>query len=361
MAPLTVDDLLRLRRSTDPLADDAVAALRERPRPGEDVLDRVAVGARHGDLRLQRFLDETRALPPSIDPRATRAGRDAVIRHAPVSFLVLLAGSLVESFAVAEGAEVLVRTGRLQRDTVPRIYETAALVRDLLVPDGDDALAPGSRGWRALLRVRLLHAWVRRFVRRSPHWDPGRFGEPVNQMDMLHTLLVFSCVLADGIETFGGRLSDEEKESWCQLWRGAGFLLGVDPSSLPTSAADERRLHALVKSTYRPGDGSRSLTRAVLDALAGQPPFFLPRPAMYAISRQLVGAELADALSLPRSRRWAAFAASLSGGWSMLDAVARRVPAGRRLGTLGGLAFIEGNRWRILRTMPEADYSFRTA
>src|SRR5687768_7610723 len=100
------------RRRIDPLADDAVAQL-ERPRPGENILDRVRDGARAGNVALQRFVDETHSVPAWLDAHALQAGRDAALRHAPITFLVLLAGSLVESFAIADGARVLVSTGRL--------------------------------------------------------------------------------------------------------------------------------------------------------------------------------------------------------------------------------------------------------
>lgn len=360
MPPVTLDELRRLRTRADPLADEAVAALvagGTRPRPGENLLERVRAGAR-AEPALARFLEETHGHSAGLDPATTRRGRDAVLRHAPVSFLVLLAGSLVESFAVAEGAEVLVRTGRLLRDSERRIYETASLVRDMLLPD---ALLPGGRAHQALLRVRLLHAFVRRFVARSPGFDHARFGLPVNQADMLHTLLMFSCVLVDGIEKLGGALADDEKESWCRSWVAAGRLLGVEPALLPASAREERALHALVRTSYRPDDGSRALARAVLDALAGQPPFFLPRPAMEAVARRIVGDDLADALALPRSRPFEALAAGLARAWSVVDLVERALPAGRLVGVLGGMAFVEGNRWRILRSMPDADYGFRTA
>lgn len=365
MSLLTLDDLSRLRARADPLADEAVAALYEdgrRLRLADDLLALVRAGASTREPALVRFVEETHAPDVAIHRDVARPGRDAILRHAPVAFLALLTGSLIESFAVGAGAEVLVRTGRLTRDTARRVHETASLVRDIVLPDDHNpALAPGGRAHETLLRVRLLHAVVRRFIRASPSWDSGRHGEPVNQADMLHTLLTFSCVLADGIERLGGALTDEEKESWCQTWRAAGALLGVERPSLFSSWREERLLHALVRRTYRPDEGSRLLTEAVLGAFAGQAPFFLPRAALESISRRLVGDDLADALGLTRSPRWAVVGPALAGAWSLVDVMGRTAPGGRRLGVLAGTAFMEGNRWRILRSMPWPDYRFRTA
>jgi hypothetical protein len=352
----TTSELLALRTHADPLADDALRALKRAPRPGENVLSRVEEGARDGVPALQRFLDETRALPSWADPRAYEAGRRAMTRHAPATFLVLLCGSLIESFAIAEGAAVLVRSGRLLKDAHARVHETASLVRDMLIPGGEQ---PGARAHTALLRVRLLHAAVRRFVGRG--MDTGRLGVAVNQMDMAHTLLMFSLVGRRGVEELGAHLSDEERASWAALWRLGGHLIGVEPAVLPASLADEEHLYALVRAHYAPDDGSRALARSVLAAISRIPPFYLPDTALHVISRRLLGDELADRFQLQRSRGWSAAAAFAKGVVRAVDGASARVPFAHDVGVRAGWAFIETNRARVLKDMPEADYGFRFA
>jgi hypothetical protein len=299
------------------------------------------------------------------------AGRRVALRHAPLTFLVLLVGSLIESFALAEGAAVLVRTGRLERDSVRRIYETATLVRALLLA-GEERI--GGRAHEALLRVRLLHAFVRRWVSTSRvngrGWDEERYGVPVNQMDMIHTLLAFSHVVARGLGALGVKLGAEERASWCALWRLAGSVLGVDDALAFTDVNDERALYVRVRGHYRPDDGSRALASAVLHALAGAPPFFLPKRALEAIARRVMrdempggdrGDELADAFGLARAPAWAVSSTMLAGAVRAADLVTRATPGAARVGVLSGWAFIELNRWRVLRSMPPADFTFRTA
>jgi hypothetical protein len=349
-------DLHAWRHRADPIADDAVAALRERGERG-DPLDGVRALARSGDEACARFVDATRVLPSWHDPHALRAGRRMATRQAPLTFMVLLAGSLVESFAVADGAAVLVKTGRLERDSTRRIYETATLVRALLF---DGAEAPGAAGHEALLRVRLLHAFVRRWVT-SSGFDTKTRGVPVNQMDMLHTLLVFSHVVTRGLATMGVQVSDEEKASWCALWRLAGQVLGVDDALLFKHVRDELDRYADVNEHYAPDDGSRALAHAVLGALAGEPPFFLPKGALDQIARTLLGDALGDAFFLENSAAWQRTLAVTTRGVHGIDAFARRVPGGTRAGYVMGRAFIEANRWRVLRNMKPADYRFRTA
>lgn len=354
--------LLELRTRADAIADDVVANLAMHGALHGDVLEATRARAKAGDAACARFLELIATVPKWYRTGDVVVGREAATRQAPLTFLVLLVGSLVESFAIADGAAVLVKTGRLQRDSTRRIYETATLVRELLLVDEE---LPGGRAHEALVRVRLLHARVRRWVTTSPRapgdsaWDSARLGLPVNQMDMLHTLLMFSRVVADGVEALGGSFDDDERASWCALWRYAGHMLGVDDEVLFRDAAEEADAYAQVRAHYAPDDGSRALAHAVLDALANAPPFFLPRSALDALARRTLGDDLADAFGLARSRTWQTAASGIARAMRVVDVGGRTLPSA--LGLAAGRAFIEGNRWRVLRSMKPADYGFRTA
>ena len=344
MPPLTAADLLLLRQRTDPLADAAIAALTGRTERGETVLDKIRAGAAAGEPAMRAFIAATDTPPPWADFARMVPGRNVAMRNAPLTYLVLTTASLIESFAGSQGAKVLSRTGRIERDTIPRLYETGAMVRDLLL---EDQARPGGLGHTALLKVRLLHAHVRRFIRKSPTWDSKSWGEAVNQMDMVGTLLMFSLVLARGLQSLGVALTEEEKDSWNHLWRYAGFMLGVDADATFTNVSEEIALHALIaEHHYRPDEISRSLCFAVLDGLSGEPPFFLPRQALYALTRRLLGDAVADQFGLPRSRRWAVFVRTFAASWRQLDRLQRQLPLGETVALRAGHAFVEFHRWR---------------
>jgi hypothetical protein len=317
------------------------------------MLERVHEGALHlrmtegaANNPLRRFLDETGTLPPWANEAEYVAGRNAMMRFAPGTFLAMLCGSLVESFALPDAAAVLVKTGRLLRDATPRIYETASLVYDMLLPQAEQ---PGRRAHTSLLRVRLLHAAVRRWAARKSD------GVPVNQMQMAHTLLMFSRVVVNGVQELGAQLTSAERASWCSLWRLGGHLLGVDRALLPANLDEEAQLYRAVRSHYAPDDGSRALAHSVLRALAHQPPFFLPEEAMHVLSRKMLGEELGDAFDLKCSRRWSTAADVLKRAIGVFDGTRITHP----FSALAGRAFIEINRARVLRNQPKSDYSFR--
>ena len=179
------------------------------------------------------------------------------MRHAPLVFLSLLGGALIESFAVARGAKVLAATGRLERETRKRVYETASMVRDLFLPGG---LSTNGKGTEALVRVRLLHAWVRRHLR-DRGFAEDSFGAPINQADMLHTLLLFSHVIIHGMARLGAQVKKEDRASWAAMWRYAGYLSGVDEQLLPkdTIEAARRSAGATTQTTTAESSPARCL------------------------------------------------------------------------------------------------------
>jgi len=114
----------------------------------------------------------------------------------------------------------------------------------------------------ALQRLRLLHAMVRMFVQRrleSPHrlaglassgiWD-GENGLPINQLELLHTLLTFSHVVLRSFDIWKCGLTPYQHEAYIHLWNVAGALLGIRPELLPRNADDAKRTFETLKTRY---------------------------------------------------------------------------------------------------------------
>ena len=127
------------------------------------------------------------------------------------------------------------RTGRLHKDTYRRVFETGAMVYDIMIPDG---LRLDRRGYRTVLKVRLMHAGVRRLMLRSKSWDLAAFGVPIGQEDMAFTLLMFDVATLRGAQRLGLRISEQQRADHHHLWRYVGYLMGVDEALLPATSGE---------------------------------------------------------------------------------------------------------------------------
>jgi len=288
----------RFQRQGDPLADAVIAGLDGRVRG--NLLVQVEKRARREGGAYADFLDTCHTIPRWANFVAMEPGRRLGFKYAPLVGLALLAGSLVEGYALGRQAQVLATTGRLTQDVRRRLYETTEFMYQLGRPRGAQ---PGQPGHRGVMKVRLLHAMVRHHVIQRGHWDTAAQGSPISQEDMAATLTEFSHQVRRGLERLGVRVTQEEADSHHLFWQYIGHGMGLDSALLTRTREDERALYEVVTRRQRlVTPQGVALARSTLDAMAAMPPFYLPRPVLYQISRRLLGNELADALELPRSR-----------------------------------------------------------
>ncbi len=282
----------------DPLADAVIAAMDGRVR-GNLLVAEEKRARKQGGI-YQEYLDACHTVPRWADFEAMEPGRRMGFKYAPLVGLSLLAGSLVEGYALGRTAAVLMATGRLTQDVRRRLFETTDFVYQLGRPRG---ARPGQAGHRGVMKVRLLHALVRHHLAASGRWDTADLGLPINQEDLAVTLVEFSHEVRRGLDRLGIHLTEEEADSHHLFWRYVGHMMGVDPALLSRTRTQELALyHAVTIRQRNVTPDSVLLAHRTLDAMAGMPPFYLPRPALYQISRHLLGSELADQLELPRSR-----------------------------------------------------------
>jgi hypothetical protein len=313
-----------MRLVGDPLADRAVAEVAARRPPYASPLRAVEALAARGEPACRRFVVQTARLPDWVDFEAMLPGHRLSLQNAIPGGIALLAGSLIESYAAAKGAKVLVRTGRLERDAIRRVYETAYFVSSIARSGG---APPGTEAFRTILEVRLVHAWVRRSMLADDGWDAEQWGHPVNQEDYAWTLMMFSHVFRRALTLFGIEMDERERDSSHHTWRWVGHLMGVDERLLSVDRSEERELYLAIASRQaHPDEDSRLLTHRVLDVMSGRPPFFLPREGLHAASRRIVGPRLADELELRDSRRWRALMDASAWPLSFKGRLMRRLP-----------------------------------
>jgi hypothetical protein len=183
-----------------------------------------------------------------------------------------------------------------------RILDTMRFHYHTCAPGG---LAPGTEGFKLTIRVRLVHAQMRRVLLASGRWNEAAWGAPINQADSAYANVLFCAYPMAWLRRLGIHFTPEESDAAMQLWRYSGHLLGLDATLLPATEAEARRLGALYEATQAPpDDDARSLTRALAAAapVLGRRYFgwtaWIP-DAFAALARFFLGDERADALGLP--------------------------------------------------------------
>lgn len=306
-----VDRLGSFLHEGDPLADAVVEALAGHPAGVRQALVDRALDA--GIDAVPEAPDAMRALfaqldrvPFWVDPARLDRGGAAFLRAGVLGGMVLGAYSLVAGYCSPAGNKPLAFSGRLSQDAPRRLAETGRFVQAVSSPGG--MLRYGD-GFKAMVKVRLVHAAVRRMLRLSPRWNAAAWGLPINQYDMSGTTLLFSYIVLDGLDKLGFQMTADERSDFMHLWRYGGYLIGVDDELRCTTEAEGKALWDLLSTTQAPpDDDSRALSHALLDsgvAAARTPEERVraerARVAGYALSRHLLGEQYADWLGYPKT------------------------------------------------------------
>lgn len=289
---------------------------------------------------LCEMIEEAAHVPAWVDWKTTDRGGDLLMRAGALGGAVLGARSLVLGYASPGGNKPLVFSGRLKEKASQRLNETARFVQAVCRPAG---MRPFAEGWQITLKVRLIHAQVRKMLLASPRWDSQAWGIPANQHDMAGTTLLFSASIIDGLRKLGMNISHDEAEAYIHLWRWVGRVIGVSPDILPGSVPEAMRLADLIELTMgEPDQDSRDLTKALFDsaievAKTKAEIRAAKRSSTFGmmICRELIGDDLADKLAVPRQSARHALPI-MRRMISAMERVTRAVPLAERSAVLAG-------------------------
>lgn len=260
---------------------------------------------------LRAWLEANSALPAWADRERMGRASQLFVTHAPAICLVLGTASLVELYACAKGVEVLAFTGRLWRNPYRRIGQTVQFLLDVMEPDG---FAPSGRGIRSIQKVRLMHAGIRNLIGASGEWDEAALGHPINQEELLGTLMTFSYTVCANLKRFDIALSPTEEEDFLYFWRVVGEMLGVQPALIPTSMAEAEATAKLIFGRQQaPSEAGAAMTQALLQMYTAHDPTHLFARMIPGVIRYTVGDQVADWLGVPASR-WEELLLEATGG-----------------------------------------------
>ena len=335
---LSDDFLDRMRETVDPPADAVASSLCERGahRLVADLIktrqmwDADGAPSRLLPEDVRTYMQIASTLPVWRNPASIHEAEGFFLQYGLASSTLLACASLPQCYVMKYGTEVLAYTKFLQVDPTRRIRETAQMVMDVMCPGG---LEPGGRGVRATIKVRVMHAIVRHMIEhdrgsRANPIDPAlrqKFGRPINQEDMVYTLMTFSYVVIEGFKTMGYRMSDPEREGYIHCWNVVGYLMGIREELLPATFTDAETLfQAIQRRQHGASDAGQKLTAALLRSLENALPGRLHDALPAALTRKLVGNPVADELGIARvSGLTGARLTALLHGWALSAHVLR--------------------------------------
>jgi hypothetical protein len=261
-----------LRSIGDPLADAVIAELcANHGEQAMNTLMKSFVTNEHpvpNDLpeSVRNYFLESVQLPAWADTELIKVGEDVFWRFGPQIILILTCYSLPFCYLGREGVPVLAMTNRLSSNPKRRIVETAQMVIDCMSPGG--LTTPNGRGLLTIQKVRLMHATIRGLARQSPSWK-NEYGLPVNQEDLVGTLMSFSYVAVDGLQKLGIQLTDTEQQAYIHCWNVIGHMLGVHDELLPANPAQAKALaDAIAAHQFGPTQEGKDLTNALVEMMA---------------------------------------------------------------------------------------------
>lgn len=277
-----------------------VAALR-------DGVDSVA----DADESLRDLFAHLDAEPDWVDYTSMDRAADALVRHTAAFAIALGSASLLRGAANTIAGKPLAVTGRYVSEPAIRSVEVGQWLRHVIAPGG---MRRDGLGFAFTVRVRIIHAQVRRGLRRSGVWDEPAWGAPIPQPYMAFTMAEFGHIALSAMAQLGVRFTDAELADIYHLWRYVGHVVGVDDHLNPRNATDHIRIEEVYRLTSPgPGADDREFVAALTDEyLIPELARALPVPAAWrprsavalarGLQRTFLGDAAADELGIAPSR-----------------------------------------------------------
>ena len=251
---------------------------------------------------------ELDAVPDWVDLEAIDRDCRYLGRFTRQGGIVLGAASLVSGYANSAASRPLQLTGRYVESAGVRTIEVSSW---LVAASSTGGLQRYARGFELTVRVRIIHALVRRALSGDPRWDEAAWGVPICQAYLAYTLVEFCLIPMRGMAAIGATFLPHEERAYYARWRYIGHLLGIDPTLLATNQGEQEALEEIYLLT-RPevDDYCRDLVAAIndeflileIEQILLPPLRSLAPRVVHALERVFLGNQIADELAIPDTR-----------------------------------------------------------
>ena len=194
-------------------------------------------------------------------------------------------------------------TGRVRDQGVRRLQQNNRHLVECFLPGG---LERYGDGWKLSVRIRLIHAQIRRLLGESDEWDADAWGVPLSSAHLGFAITAFSARLLAHMRRLGASYSEEEAESFMAAWRYVGWLMGIPETILFRDEAEALKLFE-IGGICEPEPGIESI--AMANSLVNSAPLLadMTDPTVrqafakyiYGVSRAVIGNKLAEQLNYP--------------------------------------------------------------
>ena len=250
----------------------------------------------------REFFDDTEKVPDWVDFDSFIPGIRMFHRNSHLILGAFVGGTLVEGFATNISKSFFI-SGKLRDQGVRRLRQNNRHMIEIFMPDG---LTRDGDGWKLSVRIRLVHAQLRRLLGNSDEWDHEAWGLPISSAHLGYAITAFSARLLDHMKRLGAEFTDEERKSLMSIWRYTGHVMGI-PSSILFRDEEDARYLLQIGSMCEPPPSLESIVMA--NALVNSAPLVIDvtdpserrKMASYVfkVSRALIGNALADQLMYP--------------------------------------------------------------
>ena len=162
-------------------------------------------------------------------------------------------------------------------------------------------------GWKLSVRIRLVHARLRRLLNKSEEWDGEAWGEPISAAHLGFAIASFSARLLMHMKALGAKYDDVEYRSFMNVWRYTGYLMGIPETILYRDAEDALKWYDIgLMCEPEPGVDSIAMAHSLINSapiIAGAANLEERRNLaryVYRVSSGLIGKETAQKLNYPK-------------------------------------------------------------
>ena len=257
---------------------------------------------RNAPASLREFFRDAETPPDWLDYAAFVPSVRMFHRNSSLILAAFVAGVLIEGFTTNIAKSFFI-TGRVRDQGIRRLGQNNRHMMEIFLPNG---LYRYGDGWKLSVRIRIVHAQVRRLLSNSEEWDAEAWGLPISAAHLGYAISAFSARLLKHMKNLGAKYNGEEYASFMAVWRYSGHLMGI-PESILFHDADEALELYDIGHICEPDCPIESIVMA--NALVNSAPLIagMTDPDgrrklaqyVYRVSRGLIGKEAADSLQYP--------------------------------------------------------------